>query len=193
MNGSSNSNNSGGGGGMTMSSTTMMTYPQNNSKKVFEIDYSKRCGALEVQVAFKTPADNRLISHILFSKIFHGCWPVLKEVQALFEYLLDYYRFQRIDDDSEPMLDLDVIDVLKSKKKKKKQQGVKKLFPASRKSFSSSASAAAAAAAAANSRNNDGRIYSLEAEFDLRKPKSTTTSPHGDEVILPAVTSHNQT
>jgi hypothetical protein len=58
---------------MTMTST-MKANPQNSSKKVFEIDYSKRCGALEVQVAFKTPADNNnnsnrpLISHILFSK-----------------------------------------------------------------------------------------------------------------------------
>jgi len=78
------------------SGSSALTYPQNiNSKKVFEIDYSKRCGALEVQVAFKTPADNRLISHILFSKIFHGCWPVMKEIQALFEYLLDSYHFQR--------------------------------------------------------------------------------------------------
>jgi len=93
---------SGSDEGAIMTSTTMKANPQNNTKKVFEIDYSKRCGALEVQVAFKTPADNNnnsnrpLISHILFSKIFHGCWPVLKELQALFEYLLDSYRFQRI-------------------------------------------------------------------------------------------------
>jgi len=137
----------------------MKANPQNNSKKVFEIDYSKRCGALEVQVAFKTPADNNsnrpLISHILFSKIFHGCWPVLKELQALFEFLLDSYRFQRIDDSEPPILDLNVIDVLKSKKKKKMKQGTKKMFLTNRKS----------ATAAVNN------MQSLEAEFDFRKPK----------------------
>ena len=155
---------SGSDDGAIMTSTTMKANPQNNSKKVFEIDYSKRCGALEVQVAFKTPADNNnnnnnnnrpLISHILFSKIFHGCWPVLKELQALFEYLLDSYHFQRVDDSEPPILDLDVIDVLKSKKKKKMKQGTKKMFLTNRKS----------ATAAVNN------MQSLEAEFDFRKPK----------------------
>ena len=95
-----------------------------SSKKVFEIDYSKRCGALEVQVAFKTPADNRLISHILFSKIFHGCWPVLKEVQALFEYLLDSYRFQRIipDDHHHSGSKIDLIKQLREKRLKSSQR-----------------------------------------------------------------------
>ena len=146
---------SGSDDGAIMTSTTIKANPQNNSNKVFEIDYSKRCGALEVQVAFKTPADNRLISHILFSKIFHGCWPVLKELQALFEYLLDSYHFQRVDDSEPPILDLDVIDVLKSKKKKKMKQGTKKMFLTNRKS----------ATAAVNN------MQSLEAEFDFRKPK----------------------
>jgi hypothetical protein len=103
----------------------MKANPLNSSKKVFEIDYSKRCGALEVQVAFKTPADNNnnndnnnrpLISHILFSKIFHGCWPVLKELQALFEYLLDSYRFQRIIPDHHSGSKIDLIKQLREKR-----------------------------------------------------------------------------
>jgi len=150
---------SGSDDGAIITSTTMKANPQNNSKKVFEIDYSKRCGALEVQVAFKAPAGNNnnrpLISHILFSKIFHGCWPVLKELQALFEYLLDSYRFQRIDDSEPPILDLNVIDVLKSKKKKKMKQGTKKMFLTNKKSATAGV-------------NN---MQSLEAEFDFRKPK----------------------
>ncbi len=111
------------GSTMTMTST-MKANPQNSSKKVFEIDYSKRCGALEVQVAFKTPADNNrpLISHILFSKIFHGCWPVLKEIQALFEYLLDSYRFQRIIPDHHLGSKIDLIKQLREKRLRSPQR-----------------------------------------------------------------------
>ena len=78
-------------------------------------------------MAFKTPADNNrpLISHILFSKIFHGCWPVLKELQALFEYLLDSYRFQRIIPDHHSGSKIDLLLKLRKNRvelqKKKKQ------------------------------------------------------------------------
>ena len=134
---------------------------QSNSKKVFEIDYSKRCGALEVQVAFKTPSsssDSRLVNHILFSKIFHGCWPVLKEVQALFEYLLDHHRFNRVDDD-EPTSG---INMLKLRKRKDTSKTKKKVVPATKSLTATTTS---------KSSSNDN-IQSLDAEFDFRKPRS---------------------
>ena len=87
-------------------------------------------------MAFKTPADNRLISHILFSKIFHGCWPVLKEVQALFEYLLDSYRFQRIIPDHDHHHSGSKIDLLLKLRKNRELMKKKQSFLRKTKQFS---------------------------------------------------------
>jgi hypothetical protein len=52
----------------------------------FHIDYSKRWGALEVQLAIKTKSS--FICHLLFSKLFKGLWPkgsiLIKLMERLF-------------------------------------------------------------------------------------------------------------
>lgn len=66
-------------------------------KKAFNVDYTTRLGAFEVQVAIKTRKD--FICHLLFSKLFRGVWPKVSSLQKLLERLLSEARFNRLDSD----------------------------------------------------------------------------------------------
>lgn len=65
--------------------------------KAFNVDYTTRLGAFEVQVAIKTRQE--FICHLLFSKLFRGVWPKVGSLQKLLERLLTEARFKRLDSD----------------------------------------------------------------------------------------------
>lgn len=66
--------------------------------KAFNVDYSTRLGAFEVQVAIKTR--NNFVCHLLFSKLFRGVWPKVSSLQKLLERLLSEARFKRMESEA---------------------------------------------------------------------------------------------
>ena len=61
----------------------------------FNIDYSQRIGAFEVQVAVRT--QKGLVCHLLFSKLFRGVWPSIPALQSLLERLFAEARIAKLD------------------------------------------------------------------------------------------------
>ena len=65
--------------------------PKNGDNAAFNIDYTQRLGAFEVQVAVRTKKD--FICHLLFSKLFKGNWPKISTLQSLLERVLNEAKF----------------------------------------------------------------------------------------------------
>jgi hypothetical protein len=74
--------------------STQQGHGQHGEARAFHVDYSKRLGAFEVQVAVK--ARQGMVCHLLHSKLFKGVWPSLPALQHLLERLLAEARFTRL-------------------------------------------------------------------------------------------------
>jgi hypothetical protein len=113
----------------------------------FNIDYSKRMGAFEVQVAVKTRKD--LVCHLLFSKLFRGVWPSIPTLQHLLERLLTEARFTRLAPEEE--------HVHRSPKGRRSGSPGKKTRR--------------------RSEEEDEEVPELHAAFDQREPPQTDSEP----------------
>ena len=60
------------------------------------VDYSHRMGSMEIQVAVHPGLGRELVTEILHSKILHGLWPDLEEIQERFIKVLRHQRMLQI-------------------------------------------------------------------------------------------------
>jgi hypothetical protein len=123
------------------------THKHLHDTSAFSIDYSKRMGAFEVQVAIKTRKD--LICHLLFSKLFRGVWPSIPALQHLLERLLTEAKFTRLAPEED--------HVHRSPKSKRNGSPGKKTRRRSEES--------------------EPEIPELHAAFDQREPPQTDSEP----------------
>ena len=63
------------------------------------VDYSHRMGSMEIQVAVHAGLGRELVTHILHSKILHGLWPDLEEIQERFIKVLRHQRMLQVRDE----------------------------------------------------------------------------------------------
>ena len=63
------------------------------------VDYSHRMGSMEIQVAVHPGLGRELVTHILHSKILHGVWPDLEEIQERFIKVLRHQRMLQVKDE----------------------------------------------------------------------------------------------